>query len=663
MTIKPVKVLALLLVIFFQIPSFATDLKCATVFPLMNGFLAQHLTYKKLSSRLENRTVDQFLKSMDPSKLYFMQSDIKKLEKKLRGVFKQVRSRQCADVVSVQKLYEKRVKDSLTYAKKALGKNFKFNKKTTLVIEPKKRGYARNKKQLEALQNRYLQFQIANYLTQDMKLKEAKKRLIKRYELAYKRVKETSNEDVLAGFLDSFASALDPHSSFLSKEVLADFEITMRLSLEGIGATLRSDHGYTVIENLIPGGAAAKSDLLEPKDKIIAVGQGKKGKFDDVIDMSLRDVVKKIRGKAGSIVRLSILRQGKKTERFNVELKRAKIDLESEAAKLSWIKKKVGKKKLKIAVINLPSFYSDSDGGERSCSEDVKKLVRKAVKKKADGLILDLSKNGGGVLAEAVRVAGLFIKKGHVVQTQDSTGRVETLSDLDSTLDYKGPMVVLTSRLSASASEIVAGALRDYKRAVIVGDGSTFGKGSVQAVMKLREGLGAIKVTTGMFFIPGGDSTQELGVVADVKIPGPYSTDVSESALDYVLPKKSLPSFLSPEANNNIGGQSYSAINSSTIGELQKLSSSRTKKSKEFQKIIKDLADAEKKNGIVVISEMMKKNTEAEVKKKKRKKGKKAEEKEYLSQPDLKEASNVLVDLIKIEGRTRLAKKGQQASN
>ena len=322
-----------------------------------------------------------------------------------------------------------------------------------------------------------------------------------------------------------------------------------------------------------------------------------------------------------------------------------------------------------MGVLNLPSFYSDSENGERSCSEDVKKLIIEANKNKVDGLILDLSKNGGGVLGEAVRVAGLFIRKGNIVETQDSDGRVENLADLDSSMYWTGPLVVLTSRLSASASEIVAGALQDYKRGVIIGSDHTFGKGSVQAVMKLRNDLGAIKVTTGMFFTPSGDSTQEKGVASDVKIPSPYmSKEFSEDALDYALPKKSLPPFISPEANDMSNPSHYIPLTPKVIAELQKESKARVSKDKEFAKIEQELKESEAKNGVVKLAEMMKKNIETnkekEKKSKKGKANKNGEDPDYLTQPSVKEAENILTDLIMMEDKdiSLASTKGHAAS-
>ncbi len=641
----------------FSIHAKATgSLSCETVHPLLNAFLSQHVMYKKLTPALEERTVTQFIKMIDPSKIYFLQADVDTIKKHMTGLFEKIETKKCDSIEEAHKLYVTRVEEAYEFAKKTLGPDFKFQEKTTIVINPDKRTYAKDKKELADFQNRYLQFQISNYLVADMKLPEAKKQLTHRYEIVLKQAKDYKQNDLYSTFLDSFASALDPHSNFLSKDVLEDFEINMKLSLEGIGATLSSQDGYTVVESLVPGGAAAKSGEIEPKDKIIAVAQGD-GKFETVIDMPLRDVVKLIRGHKGSKVKLTILRQSKKTPRAIVTLTRDKIDLKDEAAKLTYIDKKEGDKKFKIGILDLPSFYSDSDTGMRSCSEDVKKLVKEAVTNKVDALVLDLSKNGGGVLGEAVKVAGIFIKKGNVVETQDSDSRVEVLADLDSVMPYKGPLVVLTSRLSASASEIVAGALKDYKRAVIIGSDHTFGKGTVQAVMKLRDELGAVKVTTGMFFTPGGFSTQERGVESDVLIPSPYtSKEFSEQALDYALPKKSLAPFLSEEANGKDDG--YMPLQASQIENLQKSSRIRVDESKEFAKVISELKENDEKNGVLNLADVMKKTQANNQEKNKKVKRKGAADPEYLNQPAVKEAANIAVDLVEIQkGEFKLATK------
>ena len=408
----------------------------------------------------------------------------------------------------------------LKMAQKILGNDYKFNENVKIITETDKIKRSKNLNEMRSRLEKYIHFQISNYLLNESNLKEAKKKLIKRYKRNLKRVKELDEQDIYDLVLNAFAVTLDPHSMYLSQESLEEFHIAMSLSLEGIGASLTSKDGYTIIHKLILGGAAALSKKLKPKDKILFVGQGKKGPMEDIVDMGLQDVVKKIRGKAGSIVRLSILRHGKENKSFVVHLKRAKVKLESLAAKVKFRKIKVGKEKIKIAHVLLPSFYGDSN--KRSSYADLKKILEKVKKEKAAGVVLDFSSNGGGHLEEAVKIAGLFVKEGNVVTTKDVQKNIRRLKDRDKRIQYAGPLVILISRVSASASEIVAGALKDYKRAVIVGDSHTYGKGSVQALRPLPGIPGAIKVTTGLFFIPSGYSTQHIGVSSDVVLPSSF---------------------------------------------------------------------------------------------------------------------------------------------
>jgi carboxyl-terminal processing protease len=377
---------------------------------------------------------------------------------------------------------------------------------------------------------------------------------------------------------------------------------------------------------------------------------------ENVVEMELKDVVRKIRGEKGTKVRLTILRKtGEGKERFDVVLVRDKIKLEDDAASIVFVDKEVGGQKKKIGIINFPSFYADSKPGGRSSAADLKKLLAEAREKKADGLVLDLSTNGGGSLDDAVKIGGLFFQTGNVVKqsSRDEKKTELTLKDTDPAVDWSGPLVVLTSRISASASEIVSGTLQDYKRAVIVGGDHTFGKGSVQSVMPLPMGLGALKVTIGMFFIPGGNSTQHRGVAADVVLPGPFSTeDMGEKSLDYSLPPKTIPAFISPEAYVKEGPSAWKEIQSDWIKTLREKSKARVEKSEDFKKIVEELAKSKKNGKVIKVSEILddKDKKEKKSKAKANKKLAKAErDKEYLKRADIEEASQVLLDLIQVE--------------
>ena len=354
-------------------------LSCKHISPIEQAYLSRHINFEKETKNLESRVVTQFIKRLDPSKVYLLQSDVKEIKKDLSGVFAKIKARDCSSLQKAHKIYLKRITDRVAFVKKALGKKFKFNKNTKLTLDSEKRKYPKNKAVAQAFHKKYLQFQVANYLATDIKLKEAKAHVLRNYDRVIRRAKGFDSEKLWTTYLEAFAHSLDPHSSYLSREALEEFEIQMRLSLDGIGATLSFQDGFTVIEQLIAGGAAFRSDKLKSKDKIVAVGQGAKGPMDNVIEMDLNDVVRKIRGKKGTKVRLSILRKtGKETKKFTVTLVRDKIKLEDQAASIEYIDRKLKGGTKKIALLHLPSFYSDSRRKGNSAAKDMRKLIEEA---------------------------------------------------------------------------------------------------------------------------------------------------------------------------------------------------------------------------------------------------------------------------------------------
>jgi carboxyl-terminal processing protease len=454
---------------------------------------------------------------------------------------------------------------------------------------------------------------MSNYLSAHEPLEEAKKRLVHRYELRTRRLAELKPDDILSGFLDSFALSLDPHSNYLSADVLEDFRISMSLSLEGIGVALSERDGYSVVERVIPGGAADRIGKggLEPEDKIIAVGEEGE-KPVDIIDMPLRDAVSLIRGKKGTKVQLTVLREGEQTQRFPITIERDTIDLAEQAAKLRFEKRELHGKTYKLAVIDLSSFYGDSDPTRRQCTEDMQRLLAQVKTEGADGLLLDLSRNGGGLLEHAVEISGYFLRRGEVVGVQNSRDQLQVLADQDERILYSGPMVIHTSRVSASASEILAGALKDYHRAVITGDDHTFGKGTVQTVTPLPPGEGALKITTAMFFRPGGRSTQNEGVSVDVAIPSMFTADdFGENTQEYALPSKEIPPFLSSYANAIGPTDRFSQVDSAVITELAKRSKARVDASPVFKDVREKIAKARAENGSLRLADLMRERAEA----------------------------------------------------
>ena len=383
----------------------------------------------------------------------------------------------------------------------------------------------------------------------------------------------------------------------------------MELSLEGIGVKLSYRDGYSVVEDIIPGGAADRVGVLKTKDKIIAVAQ-EDGEFVDVIDMDLRDVVRKIRGPRGTTVNLTVLRDDK--ERLDVAIVRDKINLEEQAASLRIEEVELDGETFRLGLLELPSFYGDKNPAKRQSSRDMRKLLKEAKKKKVDGVLLDLSRNGGGLLENAVEIAGLFVEEGGVVAVKDTYGKLQVMRDPDDAIVYDGPLVVMTSRVSASASEIVAGAMKDYKRALLIGDDHTFGKGTVQSMVQLPPGLGALKVTTQLFFRPGGVSTQHEGVASDVLIPATFNVDdFGEKHQPYSLEAQQVAPFVTAESQ---GGTSapWPAISDSLVQELTRRSKERVTSNEEFQKIEADLAEVRSRGGVVHVSDILERSEDEE---------------------------------------------------
>ncbi len=640
-------------------PAYAAKLECEVVPYIMKAYLQNHYEHKELTDKIKQQTVEQFIRTLDPSKSMLLQSDVDKIKSELPKVFATMNQGNCGLLEEHYKLLLDRTKETEAYIKSYVGKEYKLDESAEFTLNSDKRSFPKDQAEKEALLRNMVHFQMSNYLLDGSKLEDAKKQLVHRYELITKRATERNGEAVLVMYMEAFAQALDPHSSYLSKDSLEDFEIQMRLSLEGIGASLSSQDGYTVIEQIIPGGGAARSGQLKPKDKIIAVAQDGKTP-ENIIDMDLRDVVKKIRGKKGTRVKLTILRQGDKVERFDVTIVRDKIDLKDQAAKITYETKNVDGKKLVYGVIDLPSFYGGGGKNGRSSYEDVKRLLTEAKAKKVDGIILDLSRNGGGLLDDAVKLAGLFIREGGIVSTQTTGGKIELLRDEDESIVYNGPLVVLTSRFSASASEILAGALRDYGRAVVIGHDHTFGKGTVQVMAPLPSNLGAMKVTTGMYFLPQGYSTQHTGVSADIVLPfGFDSAEVGEKHLDYSLNPRKISPFLSDSANSTDPNQRWTPVGQEQLAKLIERSKARIAENPKFAELKKALDKSLQRQGAVKLADIRKdfleekkkakKNEEKVTGKKRKKPGLVIGEDEEKDPLFLQESMNVLTDLIALQ--------------
>ena len=650
--------LIVLLIALLPVSSLAEDLTCSRLPMVMERFLDDHYAIKNITNDIKTRTVEQMIKSLDPSKTLLYESDLKRLKPILEGVFASMQVGDCASLQQVHDLLVTRARENETIVKKILGPDYRLDETVELNINVKERPYVKTPAGKYELLRKVVQFQIENTLLAGIDLGEAKKRQIHRYELQTKRVVEHNTGKLVTSIAEAFASSLDPHTSYLSQENLEDLRIQMQLSLEGIGAVLRSEDGFTVIEELIPGGGAERSGLLKQKDRILAVAQEGE-KPVDVVDMDLRDVVKMIRGKKGTKVTLTILRQTEHADRFDVTLMRDKIDIKEQEAKIAYETRTVNGKAYRFGVIDLPSFYGD-EKENKSCYEDVKRLLQEARLQNVDGIVLDLSRNGGGLLGEAVRLTGLFLGEGGIVATKDSRGqviviangsvpsvtegenrKVITLPGEDRRNVYTGPLVVLTSRLSASASEIVAGALKDHNRAVIVGSDHTFGKGSVQVLSLLPRDLGGAKVTTGLYFLPGGKSTQKTGVESDVKLPNWFILeDIGESALDYPLPGQVITPFL-----GNVVPL-WKPVEQTMLSELAARSKARVAKDEKFAEIIKNNKAAAAKKGIIRLADLRKEMKKENGSKKKETVAELKQKARDQNAPFVNESVNILLDMV-----------------
>jgi carboxyl-terminal processing protease len=518
-----------------------------------------HYLKQPFNDEVSSKFLDRYLDALDNLHIYFIDADLKEFET-YRHSLDQLTLKEGdtkpGRVIFIRFL--ERIQQQYDYVNELL-KNEKFDFKTDDKFIINRRTMPRPKDLTEAkkLWRERLRYEYLQEKLNKEKPEEIVKIITRRYTRILRALKDYDNDDVLQIYLTALAHVYDPHSDYLGKSELDNFSINMKLSLYGIGAVLRSEDGYCKIQSLVPGGPADQSKKLKPNDKIIAVAQGEQSPVD-VVDMKLNKVVEMIRGPKNTEVRLTVIPNDAPdpSQRKLVTIVRDEIKLEEQAAKASIIELPAGTNQLlRLGVIDLPSFYAAfelegrASGGERkSTTTDVSKLLQKLVQEHVAGIVLDLRRNGGGSLEEAINLTGLFIKEGPVVQIKDSDGRISLDKDPDSNIYYEGPLIVLTSRFSASASEILAGALQDYGRALIVGDSSTHGKGTVQSLIQLQPymrqfGLGitndpgAMKITIRKFYRASGSSTQLKGVVPDIILPSVNnSLEVGESALENPLP-------------------------------------------------------------------------------------------------------------------------------
>ncbi len=554
-----------------------------------------HVTQPKIGDEISRRLFNRFLKDLDPSKSYFLKSDIDEFKKQETELDDMLLKGDVSFAYKVYARFLERIRQRLTLIEELVKENYDYTVKEYLDADFAKIDYPGNDQELRDRWRKRIKFDLLRERlgTKPLPDAEARQKVRERYQGFVKRMKQLDNYDLMEIYLTSLAESLDPHGAYMSPNTLDDFEITMRLRLEGIGALLREENGHTIVVETVPGGAAAKDGRLKPNDKIIAVAPGN-GKYVDVIDMKLRDVVKLIRGPKGTKVELKVV-PANKIEPMIYELTRQQIEIKSQAARSEIIEQpgKDNGKPIRIGVIGLPSFYAAGPGkdvGEiKSATEDVRRILKDFKTRGVDGVILDMRNNPGGFLTEAVALAGLFIDQGPVVQVKGTGARVKRLDDPEKGVVYDGPLLVLVNRNSASAAEIVAATLQDYGRALIVGDSATHGKGTVQAVIDLgdqvqpaRPGkLGALRLTLQMFYRVNGDSTQNRGVLSDVVLPSISEyLSTPEKDMDYALPFDKVK----PADHQDTG-----MVSAELKTVLKTRSGERVQASKDFAKLAQDV--------------------------------------------------------------------------
>ena len=565
----------------------------------------EHLLRHPLDAEMSNRCMKTFLQSLDPMKMYFYQSDYDIFAKYKDRLADMAQQGDISFAYLVYNTFLARIDERVKMVDEILASHQDFTVDEELVTDKDAATYAKTPEEAYDRWRKRIKYDLlllkaekADSKTDKSEGKTPEQRLEKRYHSFAKRMRQTDAEELLEMFLTSLTMTFDPHTTYMSPSSVDNFKIMMQLKLEGIGASLQGTDGYTVVKKIIPGGAAEKEGRLKVDDKIIAVGEGETGELVDVVDMKLNDVVKMIRGKPNTVVRLQ-LTSVKDPKPHEIKITRATIELKDSEARgeIFDAGHRGDGKPYKLGVINLPSFYMDMDGARqgkaeyKSTTRDVRRILQDFKQKGVDAVVLDLRTNGGGSLTEAINLTGLFINDGPVVQVKDADSRVTPYFDPDPDIDWNGPLVVVISKFSASASEIFAGAIQDYNRGLIVGDKATHGKGTVQSLLNLGEQLfrmanapkmGELKITMQQFYRPGGDSTQRRGVVSDIELPS-LSThlDVGEADLDYPLPFDQVK----PQPFKK-----FDRANPTLVDQLHRLSAARCAASEKFQKVERNIA-------------------------------------------------------------------------
>lgn len=592
---------------------------------LVFGILSNY-HYRKVpvNDSLSSKIFDAYLKNLDPNKVYFLASDIEEVEKYRFTIDEQLNLGDLTSAFQIYNLYQKRMLERFAYVDKIIKQPMDFTLDETYQPDREKAAWAKSSADLDDYWRKDVKRQLVDWKIGGKADTTAVRELNDRYKRSAKYMARTRAEDVFQVFMNAYTESIDPHTSYMIPKAAQEFNKDMAQSFEGIGATLRLEGDYVTIQDLVPGGPAFRSKQINPKDRIVGVAQGDDGAFVDVIGWFTDDAVKLIRGPKGTVVRLKILPGSGVTgsPTSEVRIVREKIKLEEQTAKKEVLNFKQGSSTYKLGLITIPMFYRDFEGARKretdfkSTSADVRKFLNEFKQEGIDGLVIDLRNNGGGSLIEAVELTGLFIPKGPVVQRKQSDGKISQEVDRDPMQVYDGPMAIMINRFSASASEIFAAAIQDYKRGIIVGEQS-YGKGTVQSVIDLdnymaneKDPVGQLKITLEKFYRVNGSSTQHKGVSPDFALPSAFSAEeFGESSQPSALPWDMIPTTAYTPTNN---------IVAPTLAQLQTAFQARLKTKPDLIKLKQDFERWKKikeQNSISLNMEKRKKELDEQKKK------------------------------------------------
>jgi carboxyl-terminal processing protease len=582
----------------------------ATAAALVTNLLSSaryHYKPEPLDDALSQDIFDRYLDALDGERMFFLKSDIERFGKYRTELDDALKNRELGAAYEIFNVYLQRVAERTDYARKLLRQPLDFTREEEFRFDREDHPWEPSRAAIEDSWRRRVKNDVLRLKLSGKEMPEIVKTLDKRYASFESRVRELKGDDVFQTLMNAYAGAIEPHTAYMTPRTSENFNISMRLSLEGIGAVLQKDDEHTIIRSIVPGGPAALSGKLAVGDRIVGVAQGETGTFTDVIGWRIDDVVDLIRGPKDTVVRLDILpaEAGLDAPHESVAIVRDKVKLEEQAAKSEVIEIGIGEDARRIGVITLPAFYQDFDARRRdepdyrSATRDVRRLLAELKAKDVDGVVVDLRNNGGGSLSEAIELTGLFIETGPVVQVRSAGGDVKVESDENPNLAWDGPLAVLVNRASASASEIFAAAIQDYGRGLVIGE-PTFGKGTVQNLVDLdmfdrdeEAQLGQLKLTVAQFFRVDGGSTQHKGVVPDIQFPVTLDAeDYGESAYDNALPWTRI---------RPAGFDSYGNLSALTP-LLQARHEARAARDQEFQWWAEDVAEYRKQRDRTTIS-------------------------------------------------------------